>query len=108
MKFVSKARESIRRMTPIEWGLIAALIAVVIVTGVTTPGTSMRKAMSNAVGQPSATTIDRPAQSEEFKRLVDLTRAQRTERGRLALSICNDDRTCASQLVLDAEREAMR
>lgn len=46
-KFFTKLRKSEKGATAIEYGLIAALVAVVIITGLTTLGTKLNATFSS-------------------------------------------------------------
>ena len=50
MQFIRKLIKSSKGATAIEYGLIAALIAVVIITGVTAVGTSLSTTFTNISG----------------------------------------------------------
>ena len=51
MKYVSRFMKDESGATAIEYGLIAALISVVIITGATAIGTSLNSTFSNVSGK---------------------------------------------------------
>lgn len=51
MKYVSRFMKDKSGATAIEYGLIAALISVVIITGATAIGTSLNSTFSNVSGK---------------------------------------------------------
>lgn len=60
-KFVSRFIKDESGATAIEYGLIAALIAVVIIAGVTMLGTNLNATFENLAGNVGGTVGDAPA-----------------------------------------------
>jgi pilus assembly protein Flp/PilA len=54
VRFWQKFRKACSGATAIEYGLIAALIAVVIITGVSAVGNNISRTMTNLAGNVSA------------------------------------------------------